>query len=104
MKSKKFFNSNHLFKKQPFAFRKKKIETAKDSHTTEVFERCVLCGEVTDIPVSTPIDLREYYEVGCGQLCASCYNELRKLPQPSNALSQEKILIALENSKKERPS
>ena len=38
----------------------------------EEFERCIICGELTDILVSTPIDLRENYEVGCGQLCAEC--------------------------------
>lgn len=39
-------------------------------------ERCVLCWELTDVPTDMPIDQRQYYLEGQGQLCARCYYEL----------------------------
>jgi hypothetical protein len=35
-------------------------------------EKCVLCGTQTNIPVSLPIDLRNNYVEGAGQLCDRC--------------------------------
>lgn len=45
---------------------------------TEIYERCVICGELTNVLKTTHIDFREFYELGCGQLCVTCYNELYK--------------------------
>lgn len=39
-------------------------------------EHCVLCHKPLDILQSVPIDLREHYICGCGQLCADCYDEI----------------------------
>jgi hypothetical protein len=50
----------------------KDIDIVNSSTETEEFERCVMCGELTGIPVSMPIDWRENYEIGCGQLCVKC--------------------------------
>ncbi len=50
----------------------------KNISDTEEFERCVICGELTTVPISTPIDRREHYEVGCGQLCVECANQIYK--------------------------
>ena len=36
-----------------------------------VYEKCVLCGAETKIPVTTPIEEREDYIQGCGQLCTA---------------------------------
>ena len=44
----------------------------------EPLERCVMCGALTSIPVDMPIDWRENYEVGCGQLCAECAKKRRQ--------------------------
>lgn len=44
----------------------------KDDHAKEEYERCIICGDVTDVPISTPIDMRENYEVGVGQICCKC--------------------------------
>lgn len=41
-------------------------------------EKCVLCGADTGIPVTTPIDDREDYIQGCGQLCASCRRKIHR--------------------------
>lgn len=40
------------------------------------YERCVLCGQTTDTPLSRPIDLRDYYVEGCGQLCRDCWQRV----------------------------
>lgn len=40
------------------------------------YERCVLCGKTTDILLSLPIDLRDYYVEGCGQLCRDCWQRV----------------------------
>lgn len=45
---------------------------------SEDFERCILCGSVTNVPVSMPIDLREDYEIGLGQVCAACAKKQRE--------------------------
>lgn len=39
---------------------------------SHVFEDCVLCNTSTDIPTITPIELREGYISGIGQLCPEC--------------------------------
>ena len=38
---------------------------------TEEFERCVVCGALTCVPISMPVDWRENYEIGRGQICAA---------------------------------
>ena len=38
-------------------------------------EKCVSCGCDTGIPFLKPIEEREYYVHGCGQLCKACYDE-----------------------------
>ena len=40
------------------------------------YERCVLCGQTTDIPLSLSIDLRDYYVEGSGQLCRGCWQHV----------------------------
>ena len=70
-------------------------------HTVEEFERCVICGELTCIPVSLPIDWRENYEIGCGQVCAKCAKAQQKSIERNNALAYEQILQAVEQSKKQ---
>ena len=37
------------------------------------YEVCALCGNVTDVKVKKPIDARDYYIDGVGQLCPKCY-------------------------------
>ena len=40
------------------------------------YERCVLCGRETDVPTDLPIDRRDHYIEGCGQLCRNCWKKL----------------------------
>ena len=51
-----------------------KTEEAVKSQPEE-YERCIICGELTDVPMTMPIEMRENYEIGCGQLCARCAKE-----------------------------
>lgn len=67
---------------------------------TEEFERCVLCGALTCVPVWMPVDERIHYEIGCGQLCAACAREQREAEEPGNILSNAQILRAVEQSRK----
>lgn len=68
---------------------------------TEEFERCVLCGELTCIPISMPIDWRENYEIGCGQVCAECAKKEQQAATKGNTLTTAQILLAVEQSRKE---
>ena len=43
-----------------------------------VYEKCVLCGADTEIPITTPIEEREDYIQGCGQLCATCRRKIHR--------------------------
>lgn len=38
----------------------------------EEYEVCVLCGAITNIPKSKPLDMRTDYLPGAGQLCHEC--------------------------------
>ena len=73
MKSKLLDQLFHYFKNEaPTTDRE---DTDADSPQDE-FELCVMCGKVTDVPITMPIDQRENYEVGCGQLCTLCIKKL----------------------------
>ena len=54
------------------SIRKPKNNTVVEKVNAEGNERCVMCGCLTDIQISTPIDLRENYVIGFGQLCYNC--------------------------------
>ena len=40
------------------------------------YERCVLCGGITNVLKTTPVDQREDYIPDGGQLCHHCYCEV----------------------------
>lgn len=39
-------------------------------------ERCVLCGKETDVPIDLPVDRRDCYVEGSGQLCRDCWRRV----------------------------
>jgi len=41
-------------------------------------DRCINCNQPTAYSPHDPIDLREYYILGAGQLCHTCYDEIYK--------------------------
>lgn len=40
-------------------------------------DRCVGCYAETPYTKETPIEEREFYVEGCGQLCENCYQEIK---------------------------
>jgi len=40
------------------------------------YESCIICGVITDIPVTLNIDYRLHYIEGAGQLCQTCFHKL----------------------------
>ncbi len=46
------------------------------------YEKCICCQSQTAVLKTTPIEEREYYIRGCGQLCPGCY---RKITKPNHA-------------------
>lgn len=45
------------------------------TQNNEIYEHCVLCGELTDVLINTHIDFRYGYVEGSGQCCRKCYNK-----------------------------
>ena len=39
-------------------------------------DKCVVCGKDTKVPKDLPIDYRQYYVEGAGQLCKECYERI----------------------------
>ena len=67
----------------------------------EEYEHCIMCGALTCVPISMPVDWRENYEIGMGQLCAECVKKQGKALERENILSNEQIMLAVERSRKE---
>ena len=44
----------------------------KQQNTMNELERCVLCGKTTEVRKDTPVELRDDYIEGAGQLCHNC--------------------------------
>lgn len=38
-------------------------------------EKCVLCWKEVEYSLDTPIEARQFYVEGAGQLCEACYKE-----------------------------
>lgn len=47
----------------------------KQKQEIPAFEHCIICNRVTPIRKDTPIEKRNYYESGAGQLCRQCYEK-----------------------------
>lgn len=47
----------------------------KQKKSEEIYERCVVCGELTAVRIDTPIELRDNYEIGFGQVCHRCHKQ-----------------------------
>ncbi len=39
-------------------------------------EQCVLCKKELEVLTTTPIQEREFYVTGVGQLCTECYHDI----------------------------
>lgn len=56
----------------------RKFKAGQSSAKSDLYERCVLCGRITNIPRDLPIDRRVGYVPGGGQLCYRCYDEVMR--------------------------
>lgn len=56
----------------------------KDFLNDKEFENCILCGVVTDIQVSMPVEYRKNYIIGLGQLCDRCAGGLARETAANN--------------------
>lgn len=74
-------------------------QQAKNGPVDEEYERCVICGSLTSVPVSMPIDWRENYEIGFGQLCCKCASGQQK---PLDTLTNEQIIFAVKQSREKK--
>ena len=79
----------------------KEADSVNNTPNTEEFERCVMCGKLTCVPISMPVDWRENYEIGLGQICAACAKKQREATGWGKSLSNEQILQAVEQCRKE---
>lgn len=53
----------------------------KNAPQNTEYEKCVMCGEMTNIPIPLPITCRKNYVEGIGQLCEKCQNKLNREAQ-----------------------
>ena len=84
----------------PYQHSKKEADSVNNTPNTEEFERCVMCGALTSVPISMPVDWRENYEIGLGQICAECAKQ-RESAERENMLTSAQILRAVEQSRKD---
>ena len=102
MKNKIFDKISKFFKKSAtYQQTKKEIASTEKAPSTEEFERCVICGKLTCVPISMPVDWRENYEIGLGQICAECAKKEREAKPWGNTLTTAQILQAVEQCRKE---
>ena len=102
MKFKIFTKISHFFGGgTPYQRSKKEADSVNNTPNTEEFERCVMCGKLTCVPISMPVDWRENYDIGLGQICGACTKKQREATIRENALTTEQILLAVERSRKE---
>ena len=60
-------------------------------------EKCVCCGGDTGVPASMPIELRNFFVEGCGQLCEGCYLLIgHELSLEEKLISNEEMELLLE--------
>jgi hypothetical protein len=93
MKARDIMNKIFSFFKLIFSRPAKAAEKVE----AEAYEYCALCGAQTSVPVSMPVDWRENYEIGFGQLCVKCAGK----QQGKKLLSDNQIILAVERSRKE---
>lgn len=53
-----------------------KVRIPAVHHRDIPYERCVICGAMTEVPQVVPIKNRSCYVEGCGQICRKCYEML----------------------------
>jgi hypothetical protein len=69
-----FVDSADLAKEdnESYASSEKAADGIDNSAGKGSYEKCIICGKMTYVPSSMPVDWRENYEIGVGQLCVDC--------------------------------
>jgi hypothetical protein len=74
------------------------VTSVGDENNNE-FEKCIMCGSLTDVKVSTHIDYRYGYVEGAGQCCKECYektpNTKKEDDYISNVMKNRTTLITI---------
>lgn len=52
--------------------------TWKESEREEEYERCVVCGRMTNVKRKDRVGKRRFYVEGAGQLCKNCWERIYK--------------------------
>ena len=47
------------------------------------YERCVLCGNLTNVKKNTPLEYRPHYVIGAGEICEECAEQLKENDDPN---------------------
>ena len=101
MKLKIFTKISQFFGGTPYQRPEMEADSVNNIPNAEEFERCVVCGALTCVPISMPVDWRENYEIGLGQICAECAEKERESTGWESSLSYAQILQAVEQCRKE---
>ncbi len=67
------------------------------SDAAEKYEKCVMCGKITDILKSVPINQRVFYVEGCGQLCESCAGNMANEQMYDSDVSNDQMRQLLDS-------
>lgn len=54
------------------------VTSVGNQESNDIYETCVLCGNKTDVKITTHIDYRYGYVEGSGQCCKECYDRTNK--------------------------
>jgi hypothetical protein len=71
------------------------VKSVGNQSTDDLYETCVLCGELTDVLKSTHVDFRSNYVEGSGQVCYACNNRTMNIHnfQIENRMRLRRTLI-----------
>jgi rubrerythrin len=71
------------------------VTSVGNLQSEEIYETCVLCGEKTDVKITTHIDYRYGYVEGSGQCCRNCYNKTYSIQEEDYVTKVMKLRTTL---------
>ena len=77
---------------------RKPSKDKKDDDDNCAFERCIICGQETTVRKDLPVDSREHYVRGCGQMCQSCY--YNAYVKPDDPMDEQSMKALIEMTKR----
>lgn len=70
----------------------------KNNEDSCIFERCIMCGKITNVRKDTHIDFRDHYVMGSGQMCYSCYFDAYL--KPNDPMDEQSMKALIEMTKR----